>query len=228
MIPLNPKRDVVLFDLDGTVLDTFQPILDSMRYATEKVFGQALPDEELVAKVGQPLVTQMQTFAADHGYGPEVAEELTVTYRTHNEQDLQEKSGPFAGVPRAIDTLREKGYTVGVVTSKRVWLATESLKAHGLYDLFACVNGAEDSEGHKPDPDPLFAAAKKLGVSPDRCIYVGDSPYDLQAAKAADMPSVGVAWGKFFSREVLLNEMPSVLICDPSELVGAVEFASIH
>lgn len=228
MISLNPKRDVVLFDLDGTVLDTFQPILDSMRYATEKVFGQALPDEELIAKVGQPLVTQMETFAADHGYGPEAAEELTTTYRAHNEKDLQEKSGPFPGVPRAIDTLREKGYIVGIVTSKRVWLASESLKAHGLFDLFACVNGAEDSEGHKPDPDPLFAAAKKLGVDPSRCIYVGDSPYDLQAAKAADMPSVGVTWGKFFSREVLLNEMPSVLICDPSELVGAIEFAAIH
>lgn len=228
VISLNPKRDVVLFDLDGTVLDTYAPILDSMRYATKTVFGQALPDAELIAKVGQPLVVQMQTFAADHGYAPEVADELTQVYRAYNERDLDEKSQPFPGVPEAIAALKNTGFTVGVVTSKRVALASKSLKAHGLFDIFSCVNGAEDSTAHKPDPEPLLQAAKKLGVSPDRCVYVGDSPYDLQAAHAASMPSVGVTWGKFFGREVLLQQMPSVLIASPEELVGAVEFAAIH
>lgn len=228
VISLNPKRDVVLFDLDGTVLDTYAPILESMRYATKTVLGEPLPDAELIAKVGQPLVVQMQTFAADHGYAPEVADELTRVYREFSERDLDEKSKPFPGVPEAIAALKNAGFTVGVVTSKRVALATKSLKAHGLFDVFACVNGAEDSAAHKPDPEPLLAAAKKLGVSPDRCVYVGDSPYDLQAAHAADMPCVGVAWGKFFGREVLLEQMPSVLIASPEELVGAVEFAAIH
>lgn len=228
VISLNPKRDVVLFDLDGTVLDTYTPILESMRYATEKVFGQALPDAELIAKVGQPLVVQMQTFAEDHGYAPEVADELTQVYRAYNEKDLDEKSQPFTGVPEAIAVLKNVGFTVGIVTSKRVELASKSLRAHGLLDIFSCVNGAEDSTEHKPDPEPLLNAAKKLGVSPDRCVYVGDSPYDLQAAHAANMPCVGVTWGKFFGREVLLRQMPSVLIASPEELVGAVEFAAIH
>ena len=217
-ISLKPKRDVALFDLDGTVLDTYAPILESMRYATKMVFGEALPDSKLVSMVGQPLVTQMQAFAA----------ELTRVYREYNERDLDEKSFPFPGVPEAIASLKNAGFTVGVVTSKRAVLATKSLKAHGLFDAFACVNGAEDSTAHKPDPDPLLTAAKKLGVSPDRCVYVGDSPYDLQAAHAANMPCVGVAWGKFFGREILLEQMPSVLIASPEELVGAVEFAAIH
>ena len=156
------------------------------------------------------------------------ADELTRVYREYNERDLDEKSFPFPGVPEAIASLKNAGFTVGVVTSKRAVLATKSLKAHGLFDAFACVNGAEDSTAHKPDPDPLLTAAKKLGVSPDRCVYVGDSPYDLQAAHAANMPCVGVAWGKFFGREILLEQMPSVLIASPEELVGAVEFAAIH
>lgn len=227
-ISLNPKRDVALFDLDGTVLDTYAPILESMRYATKTVFGEALPDSKLVSMVGQPLVTQMQAFAAERGCGPEVADELTRVYREYNERDLDEKSFPFPGIPEAIVSLKNAGFTVGVVTSKRAVLATKSLKAHGLFDAFACVNGAEDSIAHKPDPDPLLTAAKKLGVSPDRCVYVGDSPYDLQAAHAANMPCVGVAWGKFFGREILLEQMPSVLIASPEELVGAVEFAAIH
>lgn len=227
-ISLNPKRDVALFDLDGTVLDTYAPILESMRYATKTVFGEALPDGKLVSMVGQPLVTQMQAFAAERGCGSEVADELTRVYREYNERDLDEKSFPFPGIPEAIASLKNAGFTVGVVTSKRAVLATKSLKAHGLFDVFACVNGAEDSTAHKPDPDPLLTAAKKLGVSPDRCVYVGDSPYDLQAAHAANMPCVGVAWGKFFGREILLEQMPSVLIASPEELVGAVEFAAIH
>lgn len=227
-ISLKPKRDVALFDLDGTVLDTYAPILESMRYATKMVFGEALPDSKLVSMVGQPLVTQMQAFAAERGCGSEVADELTRVYRKYNERDLDEKSFPFPGVPEAIASLKNAGFTVGVVTSKRAVLATKSLKAHGLFDAFACVNGAEDSTAHKPDPDPLLTAAKKLGVSPDRCVYVGDSPYDLQAAHAANMPCVGVAWGKFFGRDILLEQMPSVLIASPEELVGAVEFAAIH
>ena len=227
-ISLKPKRDVALFDLDGTVLDTYAPILESMRYATKTVFGEALPESKLVSMVGQPLVTQMQAFAAERGCGSEVADELTRVYREYNERDLDEKSFPFPGIPEAIASLKNAGFTVGVVTSKRAVLATKSLKAHGLFDVFACVNGAEDSTAHKPDPDPLLTAAKKLGVSPDRCVYVGDSPYDLQAAHAANMPCVGVAWGKFFGREILLEQMPSVLIASPEELVGAVEFAAIH
>lgn len=227
-ISLKPKRDVALFDLDGTVLDTYAPILESMRYATKMVFGEALSDSKLVSMVGQPLVTQMQAFAAERGCGSEVADELTRVYRKYNERDLDEKSFPFPGVPEAIASLKNAGFTVGVVTSKRAVLATKSLKAHGLFDAFACVNGAEDSTAHKPDPDPLLTAAKKLGVSPDRCVYVGDSPYDLQAAHAANMPCVGVTWGKFFGRDILLEQMPSVLIASPEELVGAVEFAAIH
>ena len=227
-ISLNPKRDVALFDLDGTVLDTYAPILESMRYATKTVFGEALPDSKLVSMVGQPLVTQMQAFAAERGCGSEVADELTRVYREYNERDLDEKSFPFPGIPEAIASLKNAGFTVGVVTSKRAVLATKSLKAHGLFDAFACVNGAEDSTAHKPDPDPLLTAAKKLGVSPDRCVYVGDSPYDLQAAHAENMPCVGVTWGKFFGRDILLEQMPSVLIASPEELVGAVEFAAIH
>ena len=227
-ISLSPKRDVALFDLDGTVLDTYTPILESMRYATKAVFGEALPDSKLVSMVGQPLVTQMQAFAAERGCGSEVADELTRVYREYNERDLDEKSFPFPGIPEAIASLKNAGFTVGVVTSKRAVLATKSLKAHGLFDAFACVNGAEDSTAHKPDPDPLLTAAKKHGVSPDRCVYVGDSPYDLQAAHAASMPCVGVTWGKFFGREILLEQMPSVLIASPEELVGAVEFAAIH
>lgn len=213
------RRDVVLFDLDGTVLDTYAAILDSLQYATRTVLGAALPDDQLVSMVGQPLVTQMRVFAeGDEG----LAQRLLTTYRAYNEEGLDERIAPFAGIPEALENLRGRGFTVGVVTSKRRGLAEQSLIHFGLRDGLACVRGVEDSAAHKPDPDPLLRAAEALGADAARCLYVGDSPFDLQAAHAANMPSVGVAWGKFFSREQLEPECPSVLIDEPTELVGAV------
>lgn len=211
-------RDVVLFDLDGTVLDTHDAILDSMRYATHKVLNRVIPDEVLLAEVGQPLVTQMRTFAPDE----ETAQELLVAYRSRNEVDLDQKTAPFSGIEQLVRALKNKGFTVAVVTSKREVLASESLKSFGMYDLFARVNGMESSAGHKPDPDPLLQAAKDLRVSIDRCMYIGDSPYDLQAANAAHIPCVGVTWGKFFGREVLEPEHPAFLVNSMDELHQAI------
>ena len=109
---LELKRDVVLFDLDGTVLDTHDAILDSMRYATREVLKTVIPDEVLVAEVGQPLVTQMRTLAPDE----ETAQELLVVYRTRNEKDLNLKTAPFAGIEQLIRQLKHEGFTVAVVT----------------------------------------------------------------------------------------------------------------
>lgn len=218
-----PVRDVVLFDLDGTVLDTHDSILYSMRYATQTVLHKTIPDEVLVAEVGQPLVTQMRTLAPDE----ETAQELLVTYRARNEKDLNQKTEPFAGIEELVKTLNEEGYTVAVVTSKRESLATTSLKAFGMYQLFARVNGMESSTGHKPDPDPLIQAAKDLGVALECCIYIGDSPFDIQAAHAAALPCIGVTWGGFFGKDVLAAESPTLLVDTMDELYTAIKSLTI-
>lgn len=211
-------RDVVLFDLDGTVLDTHDAILDSMRYATQQVLGTIVPDEVLVAEVGQPLVAQMRTLAPDE----ETAQELLVTYRSSNERGLDQKTAPFAGIEELIRELKGEGFMVAVVTSKREALASNSLKVFGLYDLFALVNGMESSKGHKPNPDPLIQAAADLEVPLERCLYIGDSPYDIQAAHAAHVPCVGVTWGGFFGREILQAEAPQMIVDTMTELHDAI------
>lgn len=213
-------RNVVLFDMDGTVLDTYGAILTSMRYATEAVLGKSFSDAELVEGVGTPLVDQMRAFAKGD---EELAQTLLVTYRSHNEEDLVANSRPFEGIPEAFNALREAGYSIGVVTSKRRTIAAASLEYYGLLEGLVCMNGLEDSSGHKPDPDPLFQAAKDIGVSIDQCIYVGDSPFDLQAAAAAGVPSIAVTWGKFFSEEELAPENPSVIVRHASEILAAVD-----
>lgn len=205
----------VLFDLDGTLLDTFEAILLSMRYATQKVLGRVIPDEELIAKVGQPLLDQMETLADT----PDQCEPLLEVYRAHNEQDIFEQSKPFEGILQMLDSLQAAGAQLGVVTSKRRELACQSLAYYELDKKFVCVIGSEDSEKHKPNPEPLLKAVEILGVKKSECFYVGDSPYDIQAANSAKIPNCAVTWGKFFSREELKKQSPTKIIDSPNELI---------
>lgn len=213
----DPSRDVVLFDLDGTLLNTYDAILNSLRYATGKVLGAPLPDEELTLRVGQPLQTQIEHFTDD----PAKQEEILLTYRADNEDDLNSGISPFPGIREAVERLRLRGFRCGVVTSKRHAVAQDSLEHFGLMELFDVLIGLEDSERHKPDPEPLLRGAEAMGAGLENCIYVGDSPYDLQAARAAGIPSVGVTYGVFFGRDVLEPEDPAQLVDDPASIPEA-------
>ena len=114
------------------------------------------------------------------------------------------------------------GYRLGVVSSKRQALVAGGLRYAGIDSYFEIIYGLEQSSGHKPLPDPLIRAAEDMGLYPYECIYVGDSPYDVQASQAAGMDAIAVAWGKFFSGSELLRYEPNVLVKEPAQLVSAV------
>jgi pyrophosphatase PpaX len=207
---------VVLFDLDGTVVDSGAIILASMRHATREVLGIEASDQELLAAVGGPgLEAQMAAFAPDR------VEELVRVYRAHNiplHDDLQ----PCEGMEDVIVRLHEDGVRLGVVTAK--WRQTAELAFTKLRvgHLFEVLVGGNETERHKPEPDPLLLAAQRLGVDPMDCAYVGDSPFDIRAAKAAHMFSVAVTWGRIHDRAKLEAEEPSVIVDTAEELYEAV------
>jgi pyrophosphatase PpaX len=203
---------VVLFDLDGTVVDTGGIILASMRHATREVLGQEFTDHDLMKAVGGPgLAAQMEALSPDH------VDELVTVYRAHN-LPLHEEVEAFAGIEDVIVRLHEEGVRMGVVTAK--WRSTVELAFARLRvaDLFETVVGGDETEKHKPNPDPLLLAAHRLGVEPQDCAYVGDSPFDIRAAKAAHMYSVGVTWGRIHDRDTLAAEEPSALVDTAEEL----------
>ena len=212
------KIKAVLFDNDGTLSDTFDAIRVSMHYAMNQVLGHDIPDEELLHMVGKPLLDQMQHFAEI----PEQVDQLVQVYRTHNERDLLEKSPAVPGIPEALQELQAMGYRLGVVSSKRQALVAGGLRYAGIDSYFEIIYGLEQSSGHKPLSDPLIRAAEDMGLYPYECIYVGDSPYDVQASQAAGMDAIAVAWGKFFSGSELLRYEPNVLVKEPAQLVSAV------
>jgi pyrophosphatase PpaX len=207
---------VVLFDLDGTVVDSGAIILASMRHATREVLGIEAADKELMAAVGGPgLEAQMAAFAPDR------VDELVRVYRAHN-IPLHDELQPCEGIEDVIVRLHEEGVRLGVVTAK--WRATAELAFERLRvgDLFEVLVGGDETEGHKPDPDPLLLGAKRMGVSPQDCAYVGDSPFDIRAAKAAHMYSVAVTWGRIHDRAKLEAEEPGAIVDTAEELYAAL------
>ncbi len=215
---MDPARfPVCLFDLDGTLIDSGPIILESMAHAVRTVTGRELAYEELAATVGgQGLVTQMEAL------DPDRVDELIEAYRVHNDP-LHDTLEAFEGIAELLQELRSRGRRLGIVTAKRhrtVGLAFERLP--WLRKQFDVVIGFEDTDRHKPDPDPVLAALEQLRVEPSQGAYVGDSPFDIQSAKAAGVYSVAVAWGGIHSDELLLEQSPDAFVRSPDELLGVL------
>jgi pyrophosphatase PpaX len=205
----------VLLDLDGTVIDSVALIRESHRHAVRTVLGEDWDDERLVANVGRPLPEQMAAFS------PERSEELYRVYREWNHANTAALLLAYPGVEDALRQLRAAGRRLGIVTSKSrdaVALAWEVLP--DLDGLFDVVVAAEDSERHKPAPDPVLAALERLGAAPEGACYAGDSPFDIESGRAAGVVTIGVTWG-FFSRPALEEAGADIIVDTPAELARA-------
>lgn len=214
--------DAVLFDLDGTLLDTHDALLASFRHATRTVLGPAaeeLTEEQLMAKVGQPLDTQMWDFTDDQ----EIHDRLLEEYRAHNVQVHDSLVKVFPGIPELLETLRAAGVPMGVVTSKRHDMAMRGLNLFGLADYLAFLVGSDDFPEHKPSPGPVVYGCELAGLAPERVLYVGDSPFDMMAGNGAGCSTAAVTWGMF--PECVLRAENPTYVCDApaqiAELAGA-------
>lgn len=206
--------DPILFDLDGTVIDSVALIRESHRHAVREVLGRELADDVLVANVGRPLIEQMRAFSEDR------AQELLDVYRAWNHAHTADLLVAYDGIEDVLRRLVEAGRTLGIVTSKSgptVQLAWDVLP---LQQYFSVVIAAEDSERHKPEPDPILLGLRRLGHEPSpRACFVGDAPFDLIAGAAAGVTTVGVTWG-FFPRATLEDLRPAAVVDTPQALAA--------
>ncbi|HEY2310020.1 MAG TPA: HAD-IA family hydrolase [Gaiellaceae bacterium] len=208
------RFETVLFDLDGTVVDSGGIILASMRHATQEVLGRDYSDEELMQAVGGPgLEAQMSALAPDH------VQQLVDVYRAHNEP-LHDELEACAGMEDVLVRLHDEGRRLGVVTAKRRSTVELAFAQVPLGHLFEAIVGGDETERHKPDPEPLLLGAERLGADPAATAYVGDSPFDVRAAKAAGMFAVAVTWGRIHDRERLEAEQPDAIVDHAEELLG--------
>ncbi len=205
---------VVLFDLDGTVIDSGAIILASMRHAAESVVGGEWSDDELMKAVGGPGL-EAQMVALD----PTRVDELVRVYRVHNEplHDTLECCGNMDVV---LADLKERGHRLGIVTAKRRATVELAFARLPLAHLFETVVGGDETARHKPDPEPLLLALDRLGASTLDAAYVGDSPFDMSAAKAAGLYAIGVSWGRIHAANKLTDA--DAIVDRPEELLDLV------
>jgi len=207
---------VVLFDLDGTVIDSGAIILASMRHAAKEVLGVEPPDEELMGAVGGPgLEAQM------HALAPDLVDELVTVYRAHNEP-LHDELVCCPGMDDALVLLKDEGRRLGIVTAKRRTTVELAFAKIPIGHLFETVVGGDETTRHKPDPEPLLLALERLGARPEDAAYVGDAPFDVQAAKAAGIFAIAVSWGGIHARERLEAEEPDALVDTVEELLESL------
>jgi pyrophosphatase PpaX len=213
MLPIR----TVLFDLDGTLIDSVRLILDSYHHT---LAAHGLPprsDEEWLAGVGTPLTAQFAAWRDDAA----MLEALIATYREYNLKHHDRMVSVYPGVVEVVRTLKDEGIATGLVTSKNRSGALRGLtlaRLEALMDVLVC---ADEVENPKPHPEPVEKAIRLLGADPRSTVYVGDSIHDMRSGRAAGVRTAAVLWGPF-GRSHLEGAEPDFWLERPEELLELV------
>lgn len=185
------KRDIttILFDLDGTIIDTNELIIESFLHALKGVVPDTFGREHIIPKMGLTLKHQLQLFS-----GREDVDDLMKAYREYNLRKHDDMVSLFPGVAETVPALRAQGLKLGIVTTKMRQTTERALKLLGIYDDMGVIVTLDDVENAKPHPEPVLKAIGALGSEPAGTIMVGDSPADIESARRAGAMPVGVAW----------------------------------
>ena len=208
----------LLFDLDGTLVDSIDLILTSFRHAFAEVVGRVPPDEAWIAGIGTPLAIQMRELAGDESLVAPLVDSYRAFQRAHHDRLLRE----YEGVRETLETLRARGHPMAVVTSKAAEMTQRALRRAGLASLIDVVIDCDMCARHKPDPLPVLLALERLAHAPGDALFVGDSPHDIAAGNSAGVRTVAALWGPF-SRAVLEAAHPRFVLEDIRELPALVE-----
>lgn len=206
----------ILFDLDGTLINTNKLIMESFKHAFKKHSNLEIEEEKIIRFFGEPLKESMKSVDPDN------SEELIVHFKEFNEAMHDELAEEYDRVEEAVKALKDRGIKLGVVTSKRRIMTERSLKLIGLYDFMDVVITPEDTDKHKPNSEPLLLACKKLNLSPEEVIMVGDSIYDVQCGKNAGSKTCIVTYS-LFSLDELKSYNPEYIIDNLTELVSIID-----
>ena len=184
-----PPWPTVVFDLDGTLADTLELIIESYQHAFRTVLGREEDPETIKSWIGRTLMDAFISYSPDHAHA------LYEAYLPWNEANTERLIRPYDGVRDLLGDLSAAGVRLGVATSKRRASAAQAMRALGLADYLPVLVGMEDTSTHKPEPAPILLAVKRLGGTPAETVYVGDAVVDVLAGQAAGTATVAVTWG---------------------------------
>ena len=200
----------ILWDMDGTLVDSIPLIVESFRYTVREHTGLTLPDEVFIAGIGMPLLAQLRTFGRDESECLSM-QEMYSRYYVENALRVE----PFPGIKDLLERIKALGIKQGIVTSKSRRGLDRVLKQFEWEDLFEVTVGADEVARGKPAPDPVLLAMEQVNAQPEQTWMIGDSPHDLEAGRAAGVKIGAVAWGPF-DHELLKKYEPEAFFNDLS------------
>lgn len=202
------KYDAILFDLDGTLLDSLEDMKDSVNHVMREFGFPEHTTEEIRTFVGNGIRRLIER-SVPEGTDPRTCEAALKAYRSYYNDHCMIKTKPYDGVPELLGALKKEGFAMAIVSNKNAE-AVEEMREHYFGDLIPLAFGQSDAVPKKPDPSMVYAAADRLGIPKERCIYVGDSEVDIETAKNAGIDCITCLWG-FREKEFLLAEGARVL-----------------
>ena len=208
----------ILFDLDGTLINSNDVIIKCLRETTKKYVKRDLSNEELNSILGKPLKEQ---FSLIHN---EFVEEMVKCYRELYKKHRDDLTKEFEGIKEMLDKLKEMGYTMGIVTSKGTSGIEHALTKFNMHKYFDVTISADDVENHKPHPEPILKALKALNGDVNETILIGDSLSDILCGKNAGIATILVDWS-ILPREELLKAKPDFIAKTPKDIVDIIAIA---
>ncbi len=210
-------KKAVIFDLDGTLLNTIDDLGDSVNYVLKKHNYPTFSIEEYKYKVGNGMRKLIERSLPENKRNDETIEQILAEFMAYYGEHKMDKTAPYDNIEQLLKTLKQKGVKTAVVTNK-AHISAKPLMDEVFPGLFDVVVGQKEGVPTKPDPTSVFAVLKELGVNADECLYLGDSGVDMQTAKNAGIFGIGVLWG-FRKADELIENGAKKLINNPQELL---------
>ena len=211
------KYEAVIFDLDGTLVDTLEDLKDSVNFALSSFGFPERSIEEVRSFVGNG-VRRLMYLSVPEGTDKDTAEKCLEVFKEHYKTNSRNKTKPYDGIAEMLDTLCENGIKTAVVTNKMHTAAKDIVEFY-FGEKISITVGQLDGIAQKPQPDGVLKAIETLGVSKEKAVYVGDSEVDCITAKNAQIDCIGVTWG-FRSREILKENGANVIVDSPAEILN--------
>ena len=209
------KYDAVIFDLDGTLTDTLEDLKNSVNFAMREFGFPERTTDEVRSFVGNG-VKRLIDLSVPENTSDEVSAECLSVFKSFYKDNSLVSTKPYDGIIPMLEKLKKDGVKTAVVTNKMHEAAVDIVNLF-FGELIDVTIGQIDGVAQKPQPDGIYSALEKLGVSKEKSVYVGDSEVDCITAKNAGIPCIGVTWG-FRSKEILLENGADYIINSPEEI----------
>lgn len=207
------RYDTVIFDLDGTLIDTLDDLMDSVNFALSNLGFPERCREEIRAFVGNGIKNLISR-SVPAGTDTDTEAEVFRVFKAHYAKNLKNKTAPYAGITELLNSVKQKNVKTAVVSNK-FDAGVKELCAYYFPGLIGAAVGESETVKRKPAPDSAFSALKVLGSSADTALYIGDSDVDIITAKNAGIRFIGVSWG--FRSAGFLKENGAETVVDKPE-----------